>query len=307
NGDPTFTEPWFLQAVAAGTDNAYISVGRLLHTGETFFVDGAEYDIAMIFGSQRNSVKYITIRNPTPEHEDVNLEDLSVIKESVADGEIMPMLPPFNRMHMMVDDIGIPINVANHEATYYADDYNSVAERIIDDVDPLEIYFTGKAIEPRFHTNLLEILCEYPMAGTVDQDIYMETWKWLHIRTMPDFYKEFVYPDLPNVDNGYGDYLVTSSLTAPNSDYKVPDDGMHSEPQRLMFAYEPTDGSGIYMADPIALPPADDTPEEFDPMVYDVNDDGVIDKPEVVAAIINYFDEEITKENVIAVIIEYFG
>ena len=298
NGNPTFTEPWFLQAVAAGTDNAYISVGRLLHTGETFFVDGAEYDIAMIFGSQRNSVKYITIRNPTPEHEDVNLEDLSVIKESVADGEIMPMLPPFNKVHMMVDDIGIPMAVSNHEDTYYEDDNTAVADRIFENVSALEIYFTGKAIEPRFHTNLLEIL---------DEDMHEETWKWLHIRTMPDFYKEFVYPDLPNVDGGYGDYLVTSSLTAPNSDYTVPMDEYHSAPQRLMFAYEPTDGSGIYMADPVVLPPADDTPEVFDPMVYDANEDGVIDKPEVVAAIINYFDEEITKENVIAVIIKYFG
>jgi hypothetical protein len=228
----------------------------------------------------------------------VNLEDLSVIKESVADGEIMPMLPPFNRVHMMVDDIGIPMAVSNHEDTYYEDDNTAVADRIFENVSALEIYFTGKAIEPRFHTNLLEIL---------DENCYGETWKWLHIRTMPDFYKEFVYPDLPNVVNGYGDYLVTSSLLAPNSDYVVPDDRYHSAPQRLMFAYEPTDGSGIYMADPVVLPPADDTPEVFDPMVYDANEDGVIDKPEVVAAIIDYFDEEITKENVIAVIIKYFG
>jgi hypothetical protein len=311
NGDPTFTEPWFLQAVAAGTDNAYISVGRLLHTGETFFVDGAEYDIAMIFGSQDNSVKYITIRNPTPEHEDVNLEDLSVIKESVADGEIMPMLPPFNRMHMMVDDIGMPeYTHYNHMETYYETDYSSVADRIIDDVDPLEIYFTGKDIEPRFHTNLLEILCEYPMAGTVDQDIYMETWKWLHIRTMPDFYKEFVYPDLPNIVDGYGDYLVTSSLLAPNSMYMTPDDDEHQENngiQRLMFAYEPTDGSGIYMDGAMAVTPVDPPNDVFDPMVYDANEDGVIDKAEVFAAIADYFNLEITKAEVFGVIAEYFS
>ncbi len=298
NGDPTFTEPWFLQAVAAGEDNAYISVGRLLHTGETFFVDGAEYDIAMIFGSQNNSVKYITIRNPTPENSDVNLQDLSVIKESVADDEIMPMLPPFNRVHMMVDDIGIPeSDHSDHMETYYADDYRPVADRIIDDVDPLEIYFTGIGVEPRFHTNLLEIL---------DENRIDETWQWLHIRTMPDVYKEFVYPDLPNVANGYGDYLVTSSLTAPNSDYIVPTDQSHTAPQRVMFAYEPSDGSGIYMAgDVIAVDPVDPDPE-FDPMVYDIDDSGAIDKPEVFNAIADYFDKIISKEQVFDVIAEYF-
>ena len=318
NDDPTFTEPWFLQAVATGEDNAYISVGRLLHTGETFFVDGAEYDIAMIFGSQNDSVKYITIRNPIPEHEDVNLEDLSIIKESVANNETMPMLPPFNRNHTMIDDIGIPEEgwLTNwfHWKTYYAPDYSDVSERMFEDVPPLEIYFTHKAIEPRFHTNLLEILKEpwcddNGVISTWPSLDPEESWKWLHIRTMPEFYKEFVYPDVPNVADGYGDYLVTSSLVAPNSYYSAPNDGNHTENdglQRFMFAYEPTDGSGIYMADPIALePPVDDTPT-FDPMVYDANEDGVIDKPEVIAAITDYFGDSITKEDAIAVIMEYF-
>lgn len=308
NGDPTFTEPWFLQAVATGEDNAYISVGRLLHTGETFFVDGAEYDIAMIFGSQPDSVKYITIRNPTPEHDDVNLEDLSVIKESVADGELMPMLPPFNRMHMMIDDIGVPES-SLHTETYYADDGTDVGARIFENVSPLDIYFTGKAIEPRFHTNLLEILSEFPMAQIEQSNnADMESWKWLHIRTMPEFYKEFVFPDVPNYANGYGDYLLTSSLLAPNSVYDAPKDGMHNENgmQRFMFAYEPTDGSGIYMADPVALvdSPVDDEPSG--PMVYDANEDGIIDKTEVFSAIADYFNELINKEEVFGVIAEYF-
>lgn len=315
NADPTFTEPWFLQAVATGDTNAYISVGRLLHTGETFFVDGAEYDIAMIFGSQNDSVKYITIRNPIPEHENVNLEDLSIIKESVADNETMPMLPPFNRNHTMIDDIGVPeegwLTDWFHWKTYYFRDCSNISARMFEDVPALEIYFTGKDIEPRFHTNLLELLKEPKLDGRCwpPQDP-MESWKWLHIRTMPEFYKEFVYPDVPNVADGYGDYLVTSSLVAPNSHYWAPKDGNHTENdgiQRFMFAYEPTDGSGIYMADPIVLePPVDDTPT-FDPMVYDANLDGVIDKPEVIAAITDYFGDSITKEDAIAVIMEYFN
>jgi hypothetical protein len=267
-GVPTFNQPWVLQAVATNNvDGAYIKVGRLLHTGETFFVDGAEYDVAMIFGSEgiesnNPNVKFITIRNPIPENNDVELDSLSITKEAVADGDFMPMMPPFNRNHMMVDDIGIPMSSSRHDETYYENDYTSVADRIFENVTPLDILFTGKYQEGRFHTN--------------------ETWQWLHIRTMPDIYKEFVYPNVDNVANGYGDYLVTSSLLAPNSIYDMPDDGMHDENdgmQRFMFAYEPTDGKGIYMDDPIALEPrVDDTPPEFNLMVYDVNNSGVLDR-----------------------------
>ncbi|NOR49186.1 MAG: hypothetical protein GQ533_14285, partial [Methanosarcinaceae archaeon] len=230
---PTFHEPWFLEAVAAGTDNAYVRVGRLLHEGETFFVDGAEYDVARIFGSQHDSVKYITIRNPIPEDDDVNLEDLSVIKESVLPDSYLPMLPPFNMMHTMVDDINIP-EYAYHDTTcYYPDSYNidyrydDVSERLIRDVDPLLIYFTEMGIETRFHTNLLEILKE---------DVESEMWQWLHIRTMPDEYKVFVYPELPDIDDRYGDFLLTSSLLAPNSDYCGTGD------QRFMMVYDQTEG-----------------------------------------------------------------
>jgi hypothetical protein len=85
NGPPNFNNPWYMLVTATGGDEAYMTVGRLLHTGETFFVDAAEYDVAMIYGPNEDDFKYITIRNPIPEHYDVNLEDLSVIKKSVAE------------------------------------------------------------------------------------------------------------------------------------------------------------------------------------------------------------------------------
>jgi hypothetical protein len=274
-GGPTFNQPWFMQAVATNTvDAAYVKVGRKLHTGETFFVDGAEYDVAMIFGSEDDSVKYITIRNPIPENDDVELDSLSVTKKAVADGELMPMLPPFNRDHMMVDDIGIPMYSDRHDQTYYDRDESDVDDRIFN-VSALDISFTGHYQEERFHTNLLEILSEGFVDTGTQNDCPEETWQWLHIRTMPDIYKEFVYPDVPNVAEGYGDYLVTSSLLAPNSDYVVPDYSVNHDEnmydgiilQRFMFAYEPTNGTGIYMDDPIALEPrVDDTPDEFDPI-----------------------------------------
>ena len=187
NAQPNFYESWFLQAVATDGDKAYVVVGRLLHTGESFFVDGAEYAVAMIYGPDKDSVKYITIRNPVPEHEDVNLEDLSVIKEAVMDREPIPILPPFNRIHTMIDDINIPHSDRCIEEycedcpMCYVDDdecineaYNSVEERIIRGVEPLVIYFTGKDIEPRFHTNLLEILTEKKGYTTKPVDILFE-------------------------------------------------------------------------------------------------------------------------------------
>ena len=231
-GAPIFAEPWYLYTENTIGGTAYVQVGRLLHTSETFFVDGAEYDVAMIYGPTDMSLKYITIRNPVPEHNDVNLEDLSVIKECVQDGELMPLLPPFNRVHEMVDDINIPDSVDDPCPIYYlyGDEilpaYDTVEERIISDIPALDIYFTHKDIEPRFNTNLLEILNE----GRI------ESWKWLDIHTMPDFYKEFVYPELPDIDGGEGDWLVTSSFTANNSCDK-----------RVMFAYDAANGTGLYM------------------------------------------------------------
>lgn len=264
---PQFYEPWAMQVLgtSASNDKVLLRVGRLLHTAETFFVDGAEYDVAQIYGPTEDSVKYVTIRNPVPEHEDVSLNDLSVVKEAVYDGEIIPVLPPFNGNYTMIDDIDIAHATDAENMTYYYgqdyvgdttvpdnlwyedqyvnSSYNSIAERMFD-VPAMEIYFTGKDTDPRFHTNLLEILYEedYPNDSSYST---AEMWSWLHIRTMPDSYKEFVYPDVPDaeVPNGewVGDYLLTSSLTAPNSIFF--DDGVSPSDGKVdLFLL--VDGSG---------------------------------------------------------------
>jgi hypothetical protein len=247
-GAPMFAEPWYLYTESTINGTAYVQVGRLLHTSETFFVDGAEYDVAMIYGPTDMSLKYITIRNPVPEHNDVDLEDLSVIKECVQDGELIPLLPPFNRVHEMVDDINIPDNKSSICTAYFPDNigsvddgatfgeddhlmnkYDTVQDRIIKNVPALDIYFTHKDIDPRFNTSLLEILNESDVEG----------WNWLDIHTMPDFYKEFVYPELRDIDGGTGDFLLVSSWRAPNSC-----------DARVMFAYDQETGEqDIYVND----------------------------------------------------------
>ena len=273
---PDFYEPWYIQAISTGGNRAYIQVGRLLHTAETFFVDGAEYDISMIYGPEVNddeftTFKYITIRNPVPEHEDITLEDLSVTKECVEDGEVIPLLPPFNRVHEMVDDISIPDDMLSTCTAYFPDnigeiddgpiygredhlmnEYDTIEERIISDIPALEIFFTGKDIEPRFDTNLLEILCE---------EYRDESWWWLDIQTKPDFYKEFVYPELPDVDGGEGDWFVTSSFIAPNSCN-----------ERVMFAYDAATGTGLYM----------NQGENGEDICGDINGDGTLNTGDVI-------------------------
>ncbi len=241
-----FVDPWYVevQAGASPTGNeSLIDVGRLVHTGETFFVDAAEYDVAMIYGPGADMLKYITLRNPIPEHEDVELEDLSVTKFSVDDGEkYLPLLPPFNMEHDMIDDVDIP-HTEHEGCNWYEGDYGleyTIEERRKSDVPALDIYFTGKNWEDRFHTNLVEIL---------DESGEAEGWQWKHIHTMPDFYKEFVYPDLPDVAGSNGDFLVTSSFTAPNTecDCGKTSNNACCDEKRVKFVYEATDGTGLYL------------------------------------------------------------
>ena len=257
----SFDYPWFIAADSVSEDYVYVTVGRVLYTGESFFVDGAEYDVAMIFGSTYegddcynstyvNTFKYITIRNPLPEESEVDLGELSVVKEPVQPMETLPLLPPFNDEYCMIDDIDLdPYDKT--DVTCYYDDNTNTASRVSDPQPALDIYYTGAPeTEGRFHSNLFELLCECTVLDTsVEQRIYAdEYWKWLHIRTLPDEYKEFVYPDVWNYD-GTGDYLVTSSFTAPNSDLceYINEEYRSLGDQRLMFYHDPANGVGLYM------------------------------------------------------------
>jgi hypothetical protein len=114
----------------------------VLKAGETFFVDGAEYDVAAIYilanpDGQGPEFKYITIRNPIPKCEcvtecnntdaasvdggpcceewnyegcEVRINDISVIKKAVKPFpyDHIWVLPPFNHDHDRVDDVNIP-------------------------------------------------------------------------------------------------------------------------------------------------------------------------------------------------------
>ena len=212
---PIFLQPWYVEVVC-DEDDYYIVVGRLLHMGETFFVDGAEYDVAMIYGPNADDFMYLTLRNPIPKHYDVSLNILDIKKEHVDERDILPMLPPFNGGHAIVDDINIPTDgctdvygdtLAPEENSCIHWRYDEVNERIVWGQPKFECFFVEEDIEPRFTTNLLEILDEEPI----------ETWQWLHIITRPDHYTTMVYPDVGDVPNRGdvvvvdGDFLITTS------------------------------------------------------------------------------------------------
>ncbi|MHC1575687.1 MAG: DUF6531 domain-containing protein [Candidatus Methanogasteraceae archaeon] len=103
-GTPSFEMPWYLRVTSVGMVNnqpsVSVEVGRLLHMGETFFADGAEYDIAMIYGPTADSFRYITIRNPIPTLADVELPVLMITKEHVGPSTELPMLPPVTKEHV---------------------------------------------------------------------------------------------------------------------------------------------------------------------------------------------------------------
>ena len=93
-------------------------------------------------------------------------------------------------------------------------DFDTVEERIIKDVEPLVIEYIEESYEPRYHTNLLELLYE-------DECPTDEDWTWMHVYTMPKNYTEFVLPIRPDIDDGYGDYILTTSFWNQNYSYKI--------------------------------------------------------------------------------------
>ena len=124
-GTPSFCLPWYLEVEAVRMMSGehavvYARVGRLLHMGETFFADGAEYDIAMIYGPTADSFRYITIRNPTPKLGDVWLDDLSINKEHVDSSTELPLLPPVTKEYYSVGEGAPTEEIKNH----FIDAYN---------------------------------------------------------------------------------------------------------------------------------------------------------------------------------------
>jgi hypothetical protein len=240
-------EPAYLQVISSGATSAQIVVGRLLTEGESMFVDGMEMAVAMIYmvptpvddypkEAPPFGLKFITIRTPLPKVP-VTLEALT-IQKCVVDPcpDLIPMLPPFNMEHDMIDDINIPDKVIgypnceslpdvqnpdNHigepdlvcnitgllgpdgygDISGLSMDYNTIAKRRVQDVSPIEECWLKETKEPRFDTNLLEekFYQEIIWGGgsALSSGPYDELWFWKNIETLPWDYTEFILPELP--------------------------------------------------------------------------------------------------------------
>jgi hypothetical protein len=260
--------PFGFLVTYVGEDYVSLTPYRFLSTGESIWVDGAEYDVSAIgivpgdqpathFDCDLAELKYITIRNPLPKGTgSIYLPEYTVWKARFGRMQPLPVLPPFNMMHDMVDDVNIPDCFSGVPDQQWEDNYNGgvapcgppdylhnsydfIAERIVEDQKPLVFWWFREEKEPRFDTNLTE-------EKFTKWEDWKEKWMWINIETMPWHFTEFVlpeWPEAPGLENlGYiGDYILVSSF--------ITEDGV-----RVKFSYDASDGTGLYVNSDLCEP-----------------------------------------------------
>ncbi|MDY6959486.1 MAG: hypothetical protein SVK08_10045, partial [Halobacteriota archaeon] len=269
------TQTWYMGFNGLNGDRAGFTIGKLLRSGDVFYVDGVRYEVAAVntqYGDEQELLfKYITLRTPIPkagtsliidEEPGDGARDIKVVTsqwlEELDLEEPVWKLPPYNKDHDIVDDIDIPQVVGDGGYSCIAEDYDSVIERVLTGYGPLEYYYVEESVEERFHTNLLERLHPYGPEIVVGE----ETWYWWHIRTMPNNYTTFVLPaDTINTGDLHDDYLITLSYYAHNcregTEFRTPEDMCKESNQthdlgpndwpRAAFVYDGINSEGLYI------------------------------------------------------------
>ena len=332
-----------------------IDVGKVLYKCSVFYVDSVRYEVTAVETLDKfedgkcEKFKFITLRTPFPKDPTgapfctEKLRDDGRYASSIWITKIppchpIPVLPPFNEVHSIVDDTdvvlwqplkhldkwpagdphgvpgmewfgsagekyltmqepprqwlkffrAVPIGVPsmptdwqlweNYGGPFYPpenpcgdEDWQhwigcDVTKRIIEDVEPLEFCWLTETKEPRFSTNLLEVLHETITGeGPIE-----ERWTKYDIMTMPDEYTEFRLPVIPSIDprvyvggdfQDYfkpdtrpypGSYLITTSFLAPNARGNLNINQSWSEINRFAFTFNASEGRGIYIEeDPV--------------------------------------------------------
>ncbi|KAF5437887.1 von Willebrand factor type A domain-containing protein, partial [Candidatus Methanophagaceae archaeon] len=178
-------------------DGPLICVGKELHWGDVFYVDAVRYDVTavavldtMLDDDEADAFKFITLRTKLPKG-DGSVRDESIVStqfiDCIAPAELIPLLPPFNMNHDMVDDIDIPLwTDATEERDWTRQDFDGteltdsdgdwiaydVEMRVIDNIDPLEVIYIEEQVEERYSTNLLEKLRE-DWKGKEQKDLFL--------------------------------------------------------------------------------------------------------------------------------------
>ena len=157
-------------------------------------------------------------------------------------------LPPYWVMNMRGKVLPAPDEYTIFDSKHWV--AMDVSKRVISDVESLVMYYVSETVEQRLSTDLLEILNETGI-GT---PALKENWTKFDIQTLPDQYTEFVFPEIPDLDIAtyagqqtfrqmlYGDYLITTSLIAPNSRNDRPVRGGNFQDARVAFCYDVTEG-----------------------------------------------------------------
>ncbi|HVQ00402.1 MAG TPA: hypothetical protein VMT57_02695 [Candidatus Thermoplasmatota archaeon] len=281
---------WYLRIVYTSAQTIDIVLGRVLSAGETFYVDGVRYDMPAVYVACDNSevggFKYITFQTPLPKCDtqmwftqnlDDNVNDWSHVSSQWL-ANLLPntdawVLPPFNEMHTMRDDINL---IKTNVGTADCPDWEVPLKGLIinGQKGPLEIQYVAETSEPRFNTSLAERF--YPCD---------DCWKWWSIYTLPQNYTEFLLPNQETTSDTYtipdeydwyptthadgAEYLVTSSWYAPNSKdtelfctskscpqvHDIFDflaliatwDTCHLIPPRVAFAFDAETSTGLYI------------------------------------------------------------
>ena len=208
-----------------------LKLGRRLVAGETFYVDGVRYDMPAIYVAEEggeDKFKYITFQSPIPKCDEglwdpgKKPDQSHVTSQWLANllqGQNVWVLPPFNELHTMIDDIGLAkfdTGGPDWEICTEAGDI------IAGEKGALVFNYTDESTEDRFDTSLAERHA---------YDGLDEIWNWWSIFTKPDHYTELVLPDQENTTDTYtatddcmpdnadgNEYLITTSFIAPNSE-----------------------------------------------------------------------------------------
>jgi hypothetical protein len=243
--DPVLNSQW-----------AKITVGKEIEPDDTFYVDQVRYDVGAIETFDTNGdnysdkFKYITIKTPLPKCVATGgnpIADDCIISSTLVDcvdfNEPLPLNPPFNMQHDIVDDLVCP----SYDVP--------AAERIIGPYAPLNVSYIWEVEEPRYSTNLLEVLWENETGVSVP----LEGWTKFDVRTMPDQYTEFVLPAdaarwnstsntwLGQWSNKHNDYLITTSFFAPNAVNSELTDLTNTQYNRTAFVFDAIHTQGIYI------------------------------------------------------------
>ena len=337
-----------------------IDVGKVLYNCSVFYVDSVRYEVTAVETLDLNGdgkcekFKFITLRTPFPKDPTgapfctEKLRDDGRYASSIWITKIppchpIPVLPPFNEVHSIVDDTdvvlwaplkhmdkwpqgdphgipgkewfgnasekfmtmqrppqawlkffrAVPIGVSGMptdwqlwDGPYYPPENPcsdpqwqhwigcDVSKRIIRGVEPLEFCWLSEGKEPRFSTNLLEVLNE---KITWEEPIE-ESWTKYDIMTMPDEYTEFRLPVIPSIDPEVyiggdfqdtfhpdtrlypGSYLITTSFLAPNANGTLNPNQSRDEINRFAFTFNASDGRGIYMEEDPVIEAEEGTP-----------------------------------------------